>query len=228
MAGGRSIVRVRQEPRVGCIITQTGDGQGFCPVEALVHMKPEKKRQEKRFIRRLESDFFLGDRKFKGISSDLSEHGLFVRTRNSLTTGSYVNVVIHLADGRAARVSGTVRRAVRTNSQLVKNGMGIELNAFDKHYADLIKEVTGKDISGSPLLRPASEIGPGEPTKGGPSTRDRSGSDQTTREQPGAEPGPEKDDFRIMRCPFCGTRNKVPVEKLSMGPKCGRCREELV
>ena len=188
----------------------------------------QRKRQEKRFIRRLESDFFLGERKFKGISSDLSEHGLFVRTRNCLTKGSYINVVIHLADGRAARVSGTVRRAVRTNSQLVKNGMGIELSAFDKHYADLIKDVTGKDISGSPLLRPASVIGPGEPTNGDPSARDRSSSDQSAREQAGAEPVPEKEDFRIMRCPFCGIRNKVQAEKLSMNPKCGRCKEELV
>jgi len=186
-------------------------GEGFAAGED--RGMPLNKRKDKRFIRRLESDFFFGERKFKGISSDLSEKGLFVRTRNCLTVGSYINVVIYLPDGRQASVSGTVRRAVRTNSALVKNGMGIELEAIDINYADLMKEVTGKDISSSPLIRPASEIGPGDPTAGA---------------SPVAESGSVKGEFRVIPCPSCGIRNKIPSAKFSMGPRCDRCGKEIV
>lgn len=31
-----------------------------------------------------------------------------------------------------------------------------------------------------------------------------------------------------IRCPSCGVLNRVPPAKLSLGPRCGRCRELLV
>ena len=34
-------------------------------------------------------------------------------------------------------------------------------------------------------------------------------------------------DFTIIRCPSCGVKNRVPVDKLSLGPRCGRCKTLL-
>jgi hypothetical protein len=34
-------------------------------------------------------------------------------------------------------------------------------------------------------------------------------------------------EFQIISCPNCGVKNKVSSEKLSLGPKCGRCGTPL-
>jgi len=35
-------------------------------------------------------------------------------------------------------------------------------------------------------------------------------------------------EFKIVSCPNCHTKNKIPVDKISMGPRCGRCRMPLI
>ena len=35
------------------------------------------------------------------------------------------------------------------------------------------------------------------------------------------------DKSKIIRCPACATANRVPVERLTAGGKCGRCRSAL-
>src|ERR1700731_4453335 len=34
-------------------------------------------------------------------------------------------------------------------------------------------------------------------------------------------------DTQMVRCAGCGAVNRVPVEKIDMGPVCGRCKEGL-
>ena len=34
-------------------------------------------------------------------------------------------------------------------------------------------------------------------------------------------------DFIFVTCPSCGVKNRIPVEKLSLTPKCGRCKSPL-
>jgi len=34
-------------------------------------------------------------------------------------------------------------------------------------------------------------------------------------------------DSIIVKCPACGVKNRIPVEKLSLTPKCGRCKAPL-
>ncbi len=34
-------------------------------------------------------------------------------------------------------------------------------------------------------------------------------------------------DFLIVRCPACGVKNRIPVEKISLTPKCGKCKSTL-
>jgi len=160
----------------------------------------KNRRSHKRYTRRLETEFAVGDRIFKGISSDFSEKGLFIRTRNCLTPGSYVEFVIYTPDGRKARGEGIVRRAVKTDSTLVKNGMGIELRRCNRCYLDLLKSLIGEpiDLSAVPAI------------------------------QEEGEPEPKPVECRILRCPSCGTNNRVPVSRLSQRPVCGRCKSVLL
>ena len=34
-------------------------------------------------------------------------------------------------------------------------------------------------------------------------------------------------DITIISCPSCGVKNRVPLHKLSLGPRCGRCKTPL-
>jgi hypothetical protein len=137
-----------------------------------------RKRRYKRYIRRLETEFTIGGSTFRGISSDLSEKGLFIRTGKGFVPGSILDIVIYLPNGEKAKVKGIVRRTIKTDSTLVKNGMGIEILENDEVYTKFIKDLTGGD-------------------------------------------------FIIVTCHNCKIKNKVPAEKLSMGPKCGNCKEPL-
>jgi len=104
------------------------------------------KRQHERYTKRVETEFVYDGRSFKGISSDLSEKGLFLRTRNAAPEGSEISIKLFLPDGNAAHARGVVRRSVKTRSQVVKDGMGLEITEFDDAYADFLKGVVGRDI----------------------------------------------------------------------------------
>jgi len=163
-----------------------------------------RRRSHRRYTRRLETDFFFGDTVHKGISSNLSERGVFIRTRTCLTVGSPIEFVLYLPDGGQARLRGTVRRAIRTDSELIKNGMGIEIISYDDAFARFLQESIGVELRGS-----ARSEGRGE--KGG-----------TEKERPRGVI-----ETRIIACPSCRAKNRVAVEKLSLGPRCGRCGEKL-
>lgn len=96
-------------------------------------------KREERFTRRLETEFSSGETKHRGISSDLSEKGLFIRTQHGLAPGSILDIVIYLPEKKTARVRGVVRRTIKTQMDVVKNGMGIELIERDINYINFIK-----------------------------------------------------------------------------------------
>jgi len=160
-----------------------------------------KRRRHRRFTRRLETNFFFRDKTFEGISSNISERGVFIRTRNPLSVGSPVDFVIFLPDGRRAKASGVVRRAVRTDSPLVKNGMGIEVRTCDRTYEELVREVSGGEAGAGPAVRE------------NPFRTDSQAAGRLT-------------EIRV--CAGCGAKNRIPVAKLSLGPRCGRCGTALV
>jgi hypothetical protein len=158
-----------------------------------------KRRAFKRYTKRLETEFTGGGggETRRGISSDLSERGLFVRSRHSLPPGSPVELTVYLPDDTHARVQGIVRRNVK---DVTKIGMGIEVTDYDEAYRRFLQMVL--------------ENG-GEPDKRTPDT--------FSQETPPADATP----FAIIVCPSCDVRNKVPTDKLSRGPRCGKCKEPL-
>lgn len=134
-------------------------------------------RYTKRYIRRVETEFFDGKRNYRGISSDFSVDGLFIRTKRGLAPESVLELTLYLPDGKKSKLKGIVRRTIKTGSSLSKNGMGVQLIERDKNFDDFIKSFSGEIL--------------------------------------------------LIKCPNCGTKNKLPADKLSLGPKCGTCKEPL-
>ncbi len=163
-------------------------------------------RRSQRFIRRLETEFSATGKSYIGISSDFSISGLFVRTNHAFVPGTIVDLVVHLPDGKEARLRGNVRRAIKTPIVSLKNGMGIELLEKDENYTEFIRSLSDNSAQTPDVSQPASDTPPSE------------------SEFRGQDAG---SDFLTMRCPHCGIKNRVNKEKLPLGPICGRCGTAL-
>ena len=106
-------------------------------------------REQKRFIKRLNTDFSVDSVTHKGVSSNFSISGLFIRTNYPYTPDTLLDIAIHLPDGHVSRLKGRVKRSLKTSLGRVmgapvkslKNGMGIEIVESDAHYLHLIRDL---------------------------------------------------------------------------------------
>ncbi len=171
-----------------------------------------QKRKERRYKKRLEVEFSASGVTLKGISADISERGMFIRTRYPFRPGTLTDVKIYLPDGQVARVRGIVRHAYKTDITILKNGMGIEFVERDMAFERFLQEqVLG--YRPRPLRPITPRMGP----------------------QTGTGPEPQKPEpedhadlpYIIIPCPSCGAKNRVREDKLDRGPKCGRCSAPL-
>lgn len=165
-------------------------------------------RKSDRFIRRLEAEFTADDKTYRGISSDFSLTGLFIRTSHPFAPGSIIDITVHLPEGRASHLKGIVRRAFKSQVIGLKNGMGVQITGKDANYINFIKSVL-PDIQASPDIK---DVSPG-PSSSNPSA---------------AASGQTASDFTILSCPNCNIKNKVHKSKTSLGPKCGKCGSPLI
>ena len=167
------------------------------------------RRGHERFIRRLETEFTAENKNYRGISSDLSISGLFIRTNHAFVPDTLLDIVIHLPDSTDVKLKGRVRRAIKTPIVSVKNGMGVEITENDPRYIKFVKAV----IPGAQNEPSPEEI------------KTVNSSRIHIEEPPPAEP--PLPEFTIITCPGCGIRNKVRSAKLPLGPICGKCRSPL-
>jgi hypothetical protein len=106
-----------------------------------------EKRGHKRLIKRCESEFMVEGIIHRGISSNLSVNGIFIRTNRPFPTGTVLDIVIHLPDGSTSKLKGRVSRAWKTQLGKVmgtpikafKDGMGVELIEKDDNYLEFVK-----------------------------------------------------------------------------------------
>ncbi|NWF99105.1 MAG: PilZ domain-containing protein [Nitrospirae bacterium] len=155
-----------------------------------------------RFTKRLEISFTSGVHSFRGILSNISENGLFIRTNRGFAPGTIVDLELVLPGHTISRLKGIVRRTIKTPLTTMKNGMGIELIEKDQNYIDFFNEFL-------------KETGFEDDYK-------------ENEERPNVE---EKQntppEFLIISCANCGVKNKVSYQKISLGPKCGKCGASL-
>jgi len=161
-------------------------------------MERERKHQRTpRFTKRLEATFRAEPFSYRGILSDISENGLFIRTNHGFAPGTLVDIEIIMPDDQVSRLKGIVRRSIKTPLSSKKNGMGIELTKKDTAYINFFKSYV-------------TEPGP----------------DPIEEKNPVSEKASPL-EFQITPCPGCGVKNKVLLEKISLGPKCSRCGTPL-
>ncbi|MHB8883361.1 MAG: PilZ domain-containing protein [Thermodesulfovibrionales bacterium] len=165
------------------------------------------KRKHVRFVRRLETEFSAEGKNYRGISSDLSCNGLFIRTNHAFPPGTALAITIHLPDGATSTLKGRVRRALRTTVVSLKNGMGVELIEKDYHYTDFMLNFT-KDCE---------EV----------AHKDHVRMEPQTSPQPEHKTDTAAPEFLIIACASCGVKNKVNVLRIAQGPKCGKCGATL-
>lgn len=109
------------------------------------------KRQQKRFISRCETEFVVNDVTYRGIASDFSLQGLFIRTTHPATPDTIVDITIYLPDGLTSNLTGKVRRAMKpsigrvigTPVKALKHGMGVEIIKKDANYLHFIRSLLG-------------------------------------------------------------------------------------
>lgn len=99
------------------------------------------KRRHKRIIRRLQTEFSADGLAFRGVSSDLSKSGLFVRTNKPFPPDTLVDITIHLPGNMLSRLKGSVRRTVKTGQTTIKNGMGMEIVESDQNYINFLNGI---------------------------------------------------------------------------------------
>ena len=160
------------------------------------------RRKSNRVTKRLEVTFSSGSLQFRGISSDLSESGVFIRTQNGLMPGTIVEIEVYLPEHKMGRLKGIVRRTVKTSLSMIKNGMGVELTEKDQNYLDFLKTIAG--------------AGKNQKNEAGA----QSGKEAGLQPEGKATQTP---DSRIIVCVNCETKNRIPPGRVPLGAKCGRC-----
>lgn len=104
----------------------------------------EKKRgyqRHPRFTKRLEVTFSAGGLSFRGILSNISENGLFIRTNRGFAPNTIIDIELLMPNNKISRLKGIVRRAIKTPLSSVKNGMGVELLEKDETYIKYVNSV---------------------------------------------------------------------------------------
>jgi Tfp pilus assembly protein PilZ len=96
-----------------------------------------------RFTKRLEVKFSASGLSFTGISSNLSESGLFIRTNRGFMPGTIIDIELQLPDGKTSFLKGLVKRTIKTPLSSLKNGMGIEFTERDATYINFMRAFTG-------------------------------------------------------------------------------------
>lgn len=98
-----------------------------------------RKKRPTRIIKRLETEFSsAGCITYRGISSNISGRGIFVRTSRPFAPDAPVDLTIRLPDHSLAKLKGKVRWATRGGRQSEKNGMGIEIIERDQNFVDFV------------------------------------------------------------------------------------------
>lgn len=170
-----------------------------------------RRRQCQRYTKRLETTFFSGGLSFRGISSDLSAGGLFIRTQHGFVPGTIIDVEVYLPDGKIAHLKGIVRRTVKTTMPGVKNGMGIELIERDVNYLEFLKTVVSEKGGEEGITEGAA--------KTSKMSMPSEGCESTIR-------GEDPLGSIIVVCENCNVKNRVPVNR-RFGLKCGKCGAPL-
>jgi Tfp pilus assembly protein PilZ len=90
-------------------------------------------------MKRLEVTFSSGNLSYKGILSNISENGIFIRTNRGFAPGTTVDIEVMMPDQSISHLKGIVKRTIKTPLTAVKNGMGVELFQKDEPFLSFVR-----------------------------------------------------------------------------------------
>ena len=104
------------------------------------------RRTSKRRIKRREITFICDEKEYKGISSNFSETGLFIKTRIRFKQGAPVEMLLELDKDQQTAIKGkvvriTARSKFFNNYKISGNGIGIEVTETTREYKDFCKSL---------------------------------------------------------------------------------------
>jgi len=99
-----------------------------------------------RITRRLSLTFSNGEVEYNGVTSNISETGLFIRTRKPFPPGTNIIVKIETPDTRDIMMEGVVIWALKTGISDFKDGMGVKLINIPEAYRVLLRKIRGEEI----------------------------------------------------------------------------------
>jgi len=98
-----------------------------------------------RFTKRLEVTFSSGGLSFRGILSNISSSGIFIRTNRGFTPDTIVDIEVVMPDNKISLLKGVVKRTIKTPLSSMKNGMGVELLEKDPIFENFVKSITSEN-----------------------------------------------------------------------------------
>lgn len=115
----------------------------------IISLSQRDKRQFRRFTRRCEATFTCRGVSKKGIASDFSINGLFIRTGNPFAPDEVIDIMVHLPDDSISSLQGRIMRAMKNPlgnitgaiAKTYKNGMGVEIIKKDANYLNFIRSL---------------------------------------------------------------------------------------
>ena len=100
-----------------------------------------EKRDSKRITKRIEVTFSFNGTECRGITSNVSKKGIFIRTRKGFAPGTILSINLYIPSGETIKLRGKVARTIRTQFNAVKNGMGITFLDTDQKYTTYINSL---------------------------------------------------------------------------------------
>lgn len=96
-----------------------------------------QKRRFERITAELEVRFFFGNIFYSGVVTNLSENGMFIRTKISSSLEAVFSIIIH-PEKKLLHVLAKVKRLQKTNGC---DGIGVEIINPSQYYLELINSL---------------------------------------------------------------------------------------
>lgn len=101
-----------------------------------------EKRAFERVLKKLEVKFWSGGINYTGITTNISENGMFIGTKIGLPPGALLDIKVILPTGEVLRIPVRVKRILKPrdyDEDIYKSGMGVQLAGIHPRYVKFIR-----------------------------------------------------------------------------------------
>ena len=108
------------------------------------------RRKHQRYVKRLKVKFFADKFAHTGISSNISEEGIFIRTNKGFSPDTIIGIEMEMPDNAVSNMKGIVVRTIKTSFSAMKNGMGVKLLERDAVFNKFMESFIAGKFTGTP------------------------------------------------------------------------------